>query len=454
MTDKDKVLNIIKNNTKRLTAKIKNAGLWDWVLSEVKDEFKPFCKNETEILYIALNQVSPLCSGGKSRYFLNLKDGFSARCNLKNNCSCHKDYLKSCEWNNILNSANKKRQITLNKNYGVTNPSKSIKIQNRKIKTNREKFGVDWSLQSEEVKEKIKNTTNLKYGKNSILQTSSVRQALKNYRNENLNDILEKTYNTNNEKYGYSCSLKNSNVQKKSRETCLKKYGVEWYTNSQEMKQKSRETCLKKYGVSNYMQSSECILSIKEKEKIKSGREWNTQRCFNDEIYGLLNNPDILQSEIDLFGVPFLAKQLGISHRTLYLAVSKYNLKLSEKNSYELEISKWLKSEGITFVQHDRTQIKPKELDFYISSNSLAIEFQGTYWHMDPAIFESTDYNLSTHKIAEQHWEQDKKKIELCFSKGIILIIIWERDWNRNKEHIKTFILDTIKELNNTNIRK
>lgn len=79
----------------------------------------------------------------------------------------------------------------------------------------------------------------------------------------------------------------------------------------------------------------------------------------------------------------------------------------------------------------------------------MAIEFQGTYWHMDNRIYEAIDYNKSTHMTAEETWKRDEVKANIYLENGIDLITIWESDWNDNKEVIKEQILKLLEENNN-----
>ena len=38
---------------------------------------------------------------------------------------------------------------------------------------------------------------------------------------------------------------------------------------------------------------------------------------------------------------------------------------------------------NIEYIQHDRKLIGPKELDFYLNNYKIAIECNGTYWHIE-----------------------------------------------------------------------
>ena len=387
--------------------------------------------------------MSPFCVYGNRKYFFSILKGYGNRC-LKKDCKCRVEWKFLTKRIDTLKKAQNKRRNTFIEKYGVENPSQYEQFQNSKIASNLKKFGCKWGTQHYSVKNKAKETNQKQYGVSYILQIPSVRDALKKYRNNNLDDILTKTKKTNLEKYGAEYLMQSSEFREKIQKLNLKKYGVAWTTQTELMKKKSQETCLLKYGHKNPMQSDIIKDRCIKNEITRSGVEWPSQRVLTTENYNILKNPKLLQEEINLFGVPLLAKEMNISHRTIYLAVKKLNLILSTSNSYENEISIWLDKHNINYVRNDRTQIKPKELDFYFPEHNVAIEFQGTYWHMDPTIFEAHDYNVLTHKTAKEHWDMDNTKIVQCAKKGVTLIQIWEEDWNNNKDDIKENILLTI----------
>jgi len=88
----------------------------------------------------------------------------------------------------------------------------------------------------------------------------------------------------------------------------------------------------------------------------------------------------------------------------------------------EKEIADVIESLGIDVVMRDRTVISPKELDIYIPSKNIAIEFNGSYWHS------------SLHKEKDYHI----RKTDDCLEKGVQLIHIWDHEWkNKNQLMIK-----------------
>lgn len=73
----------------------------------------------------------------------------------------------------------------------------------------------------------------------------------------------------------------------------------------------------------------------------------------------------------------------------------------------------------------NRKIIRPKELDIYVPSRNLAIEYCGLFWHSEYK-GKGKDYHLAKH--------------EACESKGIRLVTIFEDEWRDKQEIVKATI--------------
>ena len=73
----------------------------------------------------------------------------------------------------------------------------------------------------------------------------------------------------------------------------------------------------------------------------------------------------------------------------------------------------------------NRFIINPYELDIYIPELSIAIEFNGIYWHTE-----------SQGKDKRYHYN----KWEKCKDKGIQLITIWEDEWRDKQDIVKSML--------------
>lgn len=245
------------------------------------------------------------------------------------------------------------------------------------------------------------------------------------------------------------------------KENLKNKYGDEHYSN----REKTQQTCLEKYGV-------KCNLQINQSERAK--RIWNEK---HDEIiektnktlaehYGSLENArkhineaswkkrHEKKSEFEInnfctskntlikeYGQGWLSLELPeIYNGGFAFIYDKYideikNYKPSEYELYvvstpELEIAEYVKSlvgeENV--ITSDRKTIqmsnRSAELDIYIPSHKLAIEYNGIYWH-------STQWKSNNYHLL---------KTKACEEKGIRLIHVFQDEWENYPEKIKSLI--------------
>lgn len=102
-------------------------------------------------------------------------------------------------------------------------------------------------------------------------------------------------------------------------------------------------------------------------------------------------------------------------------SISKPEIKLKDF------IRSFYKGEIIT---NSKNIIPPMELDIFVPTLNLAIEFNGGYWHSER--FKDKNYHLY--------------KYNLCKSKGIRLISIWEWEYLKDRDKIENFIKNLILE--------
>ena len=78
-----------------------------------------------------------------------------------------------------------------------------------------------------------------------------------------------------------------------------------------------------------------------------------------------------------------------------------------------------------SIIQSDRSILAGKELDIYIPSHNLAVEFNGLYWHTEK-------------QGKDQYYHYNKWK--MCNDQGIRLITIWEDEWRDDPGSIKVVL--------------
>lgn len=106
------------------------------------------------------------------------------------------------------------------------------------------------------------------------------------------------------------------------------------------------------------------------------------------------------------------------------------------------EISDWLTSLGISHTINEWDILKHKELDIFIADHKIAIEYHGLYWHSDSI--------NGSKEIKESH----QFKALACKEKNIRLYQIFEHEWSKQKDLIKSMILLNILPPNKIDARK
>lgn len=82
-------------------------------------------------------------------------------------------------------------------------------------------------------------------------------------------------------------------------------------------------------------------------------------------------------------------------------------------SSAEGHLLAFLRGLGVEVVHHDRTVIRPRELDMYLPGHRLAIEYNGLWWHSE--------------RYLDRAYHHDKW--ERCCAAGVQLVQIWQDDY-------------------------
>lgn len=186
------------------------------------------------------------------------------------------------------------------------------------------------------------------------------------------------------------------------------------------------------------------------RESIVSGvalRNGNTKscgclnRCASKERINIIN-----KTFYNLFVERYLYTK---NKKTFYLCkcscgneriVTSTNLRYGYVRSCEkcAKLSSTEEQQVLSFIQsiyngevkaNDRTVIFPKELDIYIPTKNLAIEYDGLYWH-----------STKNQKSMSYHLQ----KTMACMKKGIRLIHVYDAEWRDKKEIVKSMILSAL----------
>ncbi len=120
--------------------------------------------------------------------------------------------------------------------------------------------------------------------------------------------------------------------------------------------------------------------------------------------------------------------------------------KCQTKKQYSKAQIQWLnfiQSKDNIIIQHAENDCEFKipntnfKADGYCKETNTIYEFHGSYWHGDPKLFNSNDYNKTTNCTFGKLYENTLNKEQILKDMGFNLITIWESDWIRLNKCVK-----------------
>ena len=76
-------------------------------------------------------------------------------------------------------------------------------------------------------------------------------------------------------------------------------------------------------------------------------------------------------------------------------------------------------------------------VDGLVSDKGLILEFYGDMFHCNPLKFQDPDEYCSwISRTVGQQWKRDKRRLAALFKNGYKVLIVWEYDWNNNREEV------------------
>ena len=275
--------------------------------------------------------------------------------------------------NRDLVEEHKNLVATLQSKYGVDNAMKLPTAINNMKKTNQTKYGKDWYTQTDEYKDKVKATSK--------------------------------------DNYGVDHFLSNNEVVEKRKATCLQKYGVDNVSKTDSVKDKIKNVWQDKYGLTNVSQRHIPNIEI-----------WQSfQSDPRDYILGHFDHKPSLTE---------LSSHLGVCLTSIY-----NSLDLSNNNEL-IDFIHQIDS-NLTVEIHNRSVIRPYELDIYIPELRLAFECNPTSTHNSsiPDPWGQSCKSENYHKV----------KSQMCEDCGIRLIHIFGYEWNHKRTILESIIVNALK---------
>lgn len=255
------------------------------------------------------------------------------------------------------------------------------------------------------------------------------------------------------DKYGVESAVHNDQIRTKIEQTCLKRYGTKKPGASETVRNKIKQTNLDRYGVISTLsvdsvreqqRNTRIINDMKQFERL-TGIQTDQSTYEQMRLKSGFNyTPDFMAAMYDYVSTR-TQPDVDIVYQNLSPNASFLRKKMLGINtpgsSPEEEIVRFIRDDlGLEVITNSRTIIKPYELDIYIPSHKVAIEFNGTYWHCDK------------HTRMDPNYHQMKTK--MCNDIGITLIHIYEHKYHDNISKYRSIIKAKLKQNSRIYARK
>lgn len=272
--------------------------------------------------------------------------------------------------------SNKKAQQTLIDKYNTTNPFE-IKGYNNIIRNTDygNKLSKIYKSKSKIEKDLIKD---------------KISKKLNNKTTQEKTDINNKRINTNKNRYGVTNQLNKDSKYRKS----IDEKNTKSYVNK-----------LKKWLLTNNLELMDNFDGVKTQEgelKYYNFKHIPSNTIFTDHV--ACGRLPIYKDPNETIGISNLEKELQDYIKTLI-----------DKNK---------------IIFNNKKLVKGLEIDIYIPSHKLAIEFDGLYWHSE---------------LKGKGKEYHLYKTEECIKQGIHLIHVFEDEWRYKKDIVKSRIKNHLK---------
>lgn len=278
-------------------------------------------------------------------------------------------------------------------------------------KTNLERHG-GIGFGSKSIADKIKKTNLERYGAENVSENDDVRRR------------AEASLKDKHGGIGYS----SKDIRDKIEKTNLERYGTETPFASRTVRETRRLNSESKHGVSYSFQRDDVKASIAKARRLKSCGEKASE---------ILESKSSLKQFILSLGKPTyyeLMQALGTWSQSVFKTVHEYGLQEmidthARHSHQELEVLEFIRLFGFD-ARSDTEILNGKELDVYVPSKKLAIEFDGAWWHS--SAFKDKSYHI--------------EKTDECRRHGIRLIHIFEWEWMLKQELCKSMLRSALGE--------
>lgn len=217
--------------------------------------------------------------------------------------------------------------------------------------------------------------------------------------------------------------------EEKTKSQNLQKYGVINASQSDEIKSKKITTSMEHYGVENPNQSLELKEIAKKRNRIRRFDVF-LERLKQKHIEPLFTKEEYVNSKGPYsYKCTVCGDTMVSEHYTEPKIACRCHLM---RSTDEIDVFNWISSLIPNVVEHNKRFYYDKqryhEIDIFIPSLNIGIEYHGIYWHSD--LYKERLYHYNKYKYLSDN--------------GIPLIQIFQNEWINQQDIVKSVIMSRL----------
>ena len=214
----------------------------------------------------------------------------------------------------------------------------------------------------------------------------------------------------------------------KMRSTCMEKYGHSSALKNETVKEKRRNSNQKKYGANEVLASGSSIRT-RLTSQVAVNKFWGRVSSFSD-ILPLFCKEDFTNDEKEYKWKCIACERIFTAHARDGSIPKCQSCFPRSSSRGEREILQFvMEIVGKDADVKSRHKLNGIELDIFIPSKSLAIEYNGIYWH-------------SEGRGTPKNYHLDK--LNLCKDNCIRLLQFWDYQWENKTDVVKSIISNAL----------
>lgn len=387
-----------------------------------------------ERCYVAIHGPDvATCPKGQRRTFYSFKDGYEGSCGLGSHCDCRREHhaMAMAAHHASLDDTERERRkeaaaSTNLARYGHASVLGVPLVREKIRRTIQERFGADHHMKSETGRASYREKFRSRWGADSPFHMPQTHEKVRetNLRRYGASTTMAIARDAYRKQTGLQNPFQHEDVKRKAETTMMERYGVRRALENKDILNRMYARFQEKYGVPHQMH----IPSVRRNHQISVNRI--AASFYTKEAYAILTDKQQLEDIVSKMSLREAAAFIGVRYDKVRHYCKRHGIEYPvATSSYEQAIRVFLQNNDYQTVDRSRDIIPPYEIDVFVPSVGIGIEFCGLYWHRHDHVMD-IDYHHA--------------KLEMMERLGLRLVTIFEDEWFHDTERTKKRLLYTL----------